>query len=169
MNGLNLPLRVIIRSFIVQIESVAESYLQGFNPPNENVPKARKLVGRSSAEAIEQRQQRLYRRQLDGLSARHLVLEHSAREGIGIATAWKDWKQVNPWNEEDWQKDRENMLSRLQTMRVKLFNQALKKGQLQTAAQVLDSLGRVIGESVETVNINAPELAIRVEQKSTPS
>ena len=54
-------------------------------------------------------------------------------------------------------------------MRVKLFNQALKKGQLQTAAQVLDSLGRVIGESVETVNINAPELAIRVEQKSTPS
>ena len=80
-----------------------------------------------------------------------------------------DWRKVNEWNEEDWQKDRENMLSRLQTMRVKLFNQALKKGQLQTAAQVLDSLGRVIGESVETVNINAPELAIRVEQKSTPS
>ena len=57
------------------------------------------------------------------------------------------------------------MLSRLQSMRIKLFNQAMKKGQLQTAAQVLDSLGRVIGESVETVNIQAPELAIRVESK----
>ena len=148
---------------------MAESYLQGFNPPVDTpAPKTRKLGvgGRSSAAAIEQRQQRLYRRQLDGLSARHLVLEHASRESICMATAWKDWKQVNTWNEEDWQKDRENMLSRLQTMRVKLFNQALKKGQLQTAAQVLDSLGRVIGESVETVNINAPELAIRVESKS---
>ena len=57
------------------------------------------------------------------------------------------------------------MLARLQSMRIRLFNQAVKKGQLQTAAQVLDSLGKVIGESVETVNIQAPELAIRVETK----
>ena len=68
-------------------------------------------------------------------------------------------------NEEDWEKDRESMLSRIQQMRVRLFNQAVKKGQLQTAAQILDSLGKVIGESVETVNIQAPELSIRVEDK----
>jgi len=53
----------------------------------------------------------------------------------------------------------------LQSMRVKLFEKAVRKGQLQTAAQILDSLGKVVGESVETVNINAPELAIRVEAK----
>ena len=47
----------------------------------------------------------------------------------------------------------------------KLFHQALKKGQLQTASQVLDSIGRVIGESVETVNIQAPELKISIEDK----
>ena len=52
-------------------------------------------------------------------------------------------------------------------MRVQLFNKAIRKGQLQTAAQILDSLGKVIGESVETVNINAPELAIRVEPQAT--
>ena len=57
------------------------------------------------------------------------------------------------------------MLPRLQAMRVRLFNKAIKKGQLQTAAQILDSLGKVIGESVETVNIQAPELSIKVEQK----
>ncbi len=57
------------------------------------------------------------------------------------------------------------MLSRIQQMRVRLFNQAVKKGQLQTAAQILDSLGKVIGESVETVNIQAPELSIRIEDK----
>ena len=41
----------------------------------------------------------------------------------------------------------------------------VSKGQLQTAAQILDSLGKVIGESVETVNIQAPELSIKVESK----
>ena len=50
-------------------------------------------------------------------------------------------------------------------MRVRLFNKAVKKGQLHTAAQILDSLGKVIGESVETVNIQAPELSIKVESK----
>ena len=58
------------------------------------------------------------------------------------------------------------MISRLQAMRVRLFDRAVKKGQLQTAAQILDSLGKVVGESVETVNINAPELAIRIENKT---
>ena len=68
-------------------------------------------------------------------------------------------------NEEDWENDRESMLARIQQMRIRLFNQAVKKGQLQTAAQILDSLGKVIGESVETVNIQAPELSIRIEDK----
>jgi hypothetical protein len=115
---------------------------------------------------IEQRQQRLYRRQLDGLSARQLVLEHADREGVSVATAWRDWEAVNKWNSEDWQRDRENMLARLQTMRAKLFNAAIRKGQLQTAAQVLDSLGKVVNESgVESQAAAAPTLNITVEDK----
>jgi hypothetical protein len=51
-------------------------------------------------------------------------------------------------------------------MRTKLFHQALKKGQLQTASQVLDSIGRVIGESTEVVNIQAPDLTIKIENKT---
>jgi len=115
---------------------------------------------------IEQRQQRLYRRQLDGLSARQLVLEHADREGVSVATAWRDWQAVTTWNSEDWQRDRENMLARLQTMRAKLFNAAIRKGQLQTAAQVLDSLGKVVNESgVESQAAAAPTLQITVESK----
>jgi hypothetical protein len=120
--------------------------------------------GRSPDAVIEARRRRLYKRQLDGLSARALVYDHAEKEQIGIATAWRDWSAIQEWNE-DWQRDRDKMLSRLQHMRTKLFHQALKKGQLQTASQVLDSIGRVIGESVETVNIQAPELKISIEDK----
>jgi len=124
-----------------------------------------RFVARSSAEKVQERAQRLYSRQLEGQTTRQLVIEHSKIEQISITTAWEDWGRVKTWNTEDWDKDRENMLPRLQAMRVRLFNKAVKKGQLQTAAQILDSLGKVIGESIETVNIQAPELSIRVEKK----
>lgn len=143
---------------------MTEAILNNFD--DSFVPKVRKRnPGRSPALVVEQRRQRLYKRQLDGLPTRHLVLEHSSREGVCVKTAWNDWKEVSKWNEEDWQKDRENMISRLQAMRVRLFDKAVRKGQYQTAAQILDSLGKVVGESVETVNINAPELAIRIENQ----
>ena len=57
------------------------------------------------------------------------------------------------------------MISRLQGMRMRLFNQAVKRGQLQTAAQVLASVGKVLGESEETINLNTPQLSISVEKK----
>ena len=141
---------------------MTEAILQNFD--DRSVPRKRN-PGRSPDMVVEQRRQRLYKRQLEGLPARHLVLEHSSREGVCVKTAWNDWKDVSKWNDEDWQKDRENMIARLQAMRVRLFDKAVKKGQFQTAAQILDSLGKVVGESVETVNINAPELAIRIENQ----
>ena len=121
---------------------------------------------RSAMSDVLKRAQRLYARQLEGKTTRQLVLEHANIEGISETTAWDDWNRVKVWNNEDWEKDRETLLPRLQAMRVRLFNKAVKKGQLQTAAQILDSLGKVIGESVETVNIQAPELSIRVEPKN---
>ena len=122
-------------------------------------------VGRSPDAVVEARVRRLYRRQLDGLSARALVYDHAEKEQVSIKTAWRDWAAVKELVDEDWKNDRENMLARLQHMRTKLFHQALKKGQLQTATQVLDSIGRVIGESVETVNIQAPEVTIKIQDK----
>ena len=121
---------------------------------------------RSSISDVLKRSQRLYARQLEGKTTRQLVIEHANIEGISETTAWLDWDKVKVWNNEDWEKDRENLLPRLQAMRIRLFNKAVKKGQFQTAAQILDSLGKVIGESVETVNIQAPELSIKVEPKN---
>ena len=134
-----------------------------FNNPLAQPAKKRT---RSSISDVLKRSQRLYARQLEGKTTRQLVIEHANIEGISETTAWQDWDKVKVWNNEDWEKDRETLLPRLQAMRVRLFNKAVKKGQLQTAAQILDSLGKVIGESVETVNIQAPELSIKVEPKN---
>ena len=147
---------------------MADSVLRNTNGQftSERALKDGRVCGKRQPDAvIEARRQRLYSKQLTGKTTRQLVHEHSAREGIGIDTAWSDWKQVEKWNDEDWEQDREKMISRLQGMRMRLFEQAVKKGQLQTAAQILDSLGKVVGESVENINLNTPQLSISVEPK----
>tara|TARA_R100000781_G_scaffold80246_1_gene49554 strand:+ start:165 stop:611 length:447 start_codon:yes stop_codon:yes gene_type:complete len=146
---------------------VTDSCIDAFDGalvPQEKKKKQSKFAPNPIA-LIVARCERLYKRQLDGLTVRQLVLDHASKEGISPATAWKDWDQVKTWNDEDWMKDRETMIARIQGMRIKLFDRAIRKGQLQTAAMLLDSIGKVVGESVETIHVNAPELAIRVETK----
>ena len=147
---------------------MADSVLRNTNGQftSERALQDGRVCGKRQPDAvIEARRQKLYSRQLTGTTTRQLVLEHASREQIGIDTAWSDWKKVKEWNDEDWEKEREKMISRVQGMRMRLFEQAVRKGQLQTAAQILDSLGRVLGESVENININAPQLSIQVEEK----
>ena len=116
---------------------------------------------------ILKRQQRLYRRQSEGLSTRQLVIDHSLKEGLSERHSWDDWKQVKIWNEEDWAKDRESMVARIQSMRLRAIDKAMRKGQLQTVQTLLADLGKVVGESEEVINIKAPELNIRVENKKS--
>ena len=147
---------------------MADSVLRNTNGQftSERALQDGRVCGKRQPDAvIEARRQRLYSKQLTGKTTRQLVHEHSSREGIGIDTAWSDWKQVKKWNDEDWEQDREKMVSRLQGMRMRLFDKAVRKGQLQTAAQILDSLGKVLGESVENINLNTPQLSIQVEPK----
>jgi len=128
---------------------------------------ARPTGTRDPDHSILKRQQRLYRRQSEGLTTRQLVIDHSLKEGLSERHAWEDWKQVKVWNEEDWAKDRESMVSRIQSMRLRAIDKAMKKGQLQTVAQLLADMGKVVGESVETINVQAPELSIKVEKKKS--
>ena len=121
----------------------------------------------ASKDEILARKQRLYRRQSEGLPARQLVIDHSQREGITERTGWDDWKQIREWNQEDWAVERESVISRIQTMRFRAIDKAMRKGQLQTVAQLLADMGKVVGESVETINVQAPELSIKVEKKKS--
>jgi hypothetical protein len=118
---------------------------------------------RSAAE-VENRVQRLYKRQLEGLPCRQLVLDHADKEQIGLATAWRDWKKVQTLNNEDFKLERDTMAGRIFSMRTRLFNSSLKRGQTSTAAQILDSLARMIGcdEPTQT-GASVPEIRITVE------
>ena len=106
----------------------------------------------------------MYRHQQDGLTCRALVYEHMQREGVSESTAWRDWDQVREWNNEDFSKERESMVSRLASLRFKAIERAMRKGQLQTAAHLMDSLGRACGEGLDIEQAQyAPQLNISIE------
>ena len=121
---------------------------------------------RNPQSVIEARQRRLYRRQLEGLPARQLVLDHADRESIAETTAWRDWEAVCRWNEQDFEGERATLVSRLQNMRMRAIEKAIRKGQLSSAAMMMDSLGKVLQESENEVNISAPNLSIKIEQNA---
>ena len=133
----------------------------------EVVEKKPRPYGKRNPDAvIEERRKRLYRRQLTGLPVRQLVLDHADREGIGEITAWRDWDAVKQWNEQDWAKDRDSIVSRLQAMRMRAIDAAIRKGQIGSAQLLMRDLGAVVGEvSTETQAANAPTLNITVEDK----
>ena len=124
------------------------------------------MLFRSPNAVIEERRKRLYKRQLTGLPVRQLVLDHADRESIAEATAWRDWEAVSLWNEEDWSKDRERIVSRLQAMRLRAIDAAIRKGQIGSAQLLMRDLGAVVGEvAPEALAAAAPTLAITVEAK----
>ena len=119
---------------------------------------------RNPQSVIEARQRRLYWRQLEGLPARQLVLDHADRESVSVATAWKDWAAVSDWNKKDFEEEKATLVSRLQNMRMRAIEKAIRKGQLSSAAMMMDSLGKVLNEAESDVTISAPNLTIKVEK-----
>ena len=129
--------------------------------------KQRPYGKRNPNAVIEERQKRLYKRQLTGLPVRQLVLDHADRESIAEATAWRDWEVVKQWNEQDWAKDKQSIISRLQSMRLRAIDAAIRKGQIGSAQLLMRDLGAVVGEvSPEMLaQTQAPSLSIVVEDK----
>jgi len=129
--------------------------------------KQRPYGKRNPNAVIEERQKRLYKRQLTGLPVRQLVLDHADRESIAEATAWRDWEVVKQWNEQDWAKDKQSIISRLQSMRMRAIDAAIRKGQIGSAQLLMRDLGAVVGEvSPEMLaQTQAPSLSIVVEDK----
>ena len=148
-------------------EFSTETNSEGLDSAGSTEEKKPRPYGKRNPYAlIEERQKRLYKRQLSGLTTRQLVLEHADRESIGEMTAWRDWDTVKLWNEQDWTKDRESIVSRLQGMRMRAIELALRKGQISTAQLLMRDLGAVAGEiSQEAQAAATPMLNISIEDK----
>jgi hypothetical protein len=150
----------------VTVTDQPDAINEGPEDSPEAVKKQRPYGRRNPDAVIEERRKRLYKRQLSGLTVRQLVLDHADRESIGEVTAWRDWDAVKQWNEEDWIKDRESIVSRLQGMRLRAIDAAIRKGQIGSAQLLMRDLGAVVGEvSTETQAAAAPALTITVEDK----
>jgi len=133
----------------------------------EGVENGNKAYGRRNPDAwIEERQRRLFKRQLDGMPARALVYEHATREGVSLSTAWRDYSVVQSWNESDWAQERERTVSRIQQMRLRCIEGALRAKQFGTAQLLLRDLGAVVGEvAPEAQAAAAPVLRVEIDDK----
>ena len=147
-------------------EDTANKHDSGFEDEakkQDEINTKRPFGPKSTQEAQQARIQRLYKRQLEGLPVRQLVLEHATKEQIGIATAWRDWKGVYDLVAEDFERERTKMAGRIFMQRQRLFNAAMKRGQMQTAANVLDSLARQVGCDMPEQTSSLPEIRVTVE------
>ena len=132
----------------------------------QEVEKQRPYGKRNPDAWIEERQRRLYLKQLSGQSARALVYEHATREGVSVSTAWRDYATVKEWNESDWQDEKDKTVSRIQQMRLRCIEGAIRAKQFGTAQLLLRDLGAVVGEvSLEAQAAAAPTLNITVDDR----
>ena len=132
----------------------------------QEVKKERPFGKRNPDAWIEERQRRLYLKQLSGQSARALVYDHATREGISVSTAWRDYATVKEWNESDWQEEKDKTVSRIQQMRLRCIEGAIRNKQFGTAQLLLRDLGAVVGEvSLEAQAAAAPQLSITIDDK----
>lgn len=133
----------------------------------EGEENSKRAYGRRNPDAwIEERQRRLYMRQLSGSSPRALVYEHATREGVSVSTAWRDYAVIQSWNESDWATQRDKTVSRIQQMRLRCIEGAIRAKQFGTAQLLLRDLGAVVGEvTQETLAAQAPQLQITVEDR----
>ena len=132
----------------------------------QEVEKQRPYGKRNPDAWIEERQRRLYLKQLSGQSARALVYDHATREGVSVSTAWRDYATVKEWNESDWQEEKDKTVSRIQQMRLRCIEGAIRAKQFGTAQLLLRDLGAVVGEvSLEAQAAAAPQLSITIDDK----
>lgn len=149
------------------LDDLSEANTEAAESGAESVEKKQRPYGKKNPDAlIEERQRRLYRRQLDGMPARALVHDHATREGVSVATAWRDYAAIQKWGEQDWQTEREKMVSRIQSMRLRCIEGAIRAKQFGTAQLLLRDLGAVVAEvTPEALAAAAPSLSITVEDR----
>jgi hypothetical protein len=111
-----------------------------------------------------------YMLMLQGGSRRENACQLATRYGVSFRQAENYIAEAQKLMKEDFAGERAQFLNQVNNMRMHTVKKALKRGNYQVVAQLLDSLGRAMGEgSVEDAANQAPTLNITVEDKRASS
>ena len=115
---------------------------------------------------MEERVNAAYMLLLSGGSTRENVCQLATRYGVSYRQAYNYIADAKKLMTLDFAGERAEFLNQVNNMRMHTVKKALKRGNFQVVAQLLDSLGRAMGEgSVEEAANAAPNLNITIEDK----
>jgi len=107
-----------------------------------------------------------YMLMLQGGSRRENAYQLSTRYSVSYRQAENYISEAQKLMKLDFAGERAEFLNQVNNMRMHTVKKALKRGNFQVVAQLLDSLGRAMGEgSVEEAANQAPNLNITIEDK----
>ena len=119
-----------------------------------------------NAAQMEERVTAAYNLMLSGGSRRSNAAALASRFGVSIRQADNYISQAQELLRTDFQGQKEEILNQVNALRMTAIRKAMKRGNLQVVAHLLDSLARGMGEgSQEQAAAAAPSLSIVVEDK----
>ena len=115
---------------------------------------------------MEERVTAAYNLMLSGGSRRSNAAALASRFGVSIRQADNYISQAQELLRTDFQGQKEEILNQVNALRMTAVRKALKRGNLQVVAHLLDSLARGMGEgSQEQAAAASPTLTIEVQDK----
>ncbi len=125
--------------------------------------------GKGSEARMEERMNFAYSLLLEGNTRRANAQLIADRFGVSIRTADADISRAMELLRTENSESRATILNQIQAMRLATAKKAMKRGNFQVVAHLLDSLGRAAGElAQETQAAAAPSLNITIEDKRKP-
>ena len=115
---------------------------------------------------MQERINAAYMLMLGGGAYRENACQLSTRYGVSYRQAEKYIHEAKQLMKLDFAGERAEFLNQVNNMRMHTVKKALKRGNFQVVAQLLDSLGRAMGESTQEEAANQqPSLNIVIEDK----
>jgi len=126
-----------------------------------------KKLRRSTQEDLDKRVNDAYMLMLGGGSRRENCNQLAQKYNVSYRQAENYYFKAQQLMKSDMMENRQDLLNQVNNMRLHTIQKALKRGNLQVVAQLLDSLARSAGEgTAEQEATHAPTLNITIDAKS---
>ena len=129
-----------------------------------NDPKKRYRLGKGPAHQVEERANACYSYILDGGTKRQICQRVVDRFNVSLRTAFDDYGRAMDLLREEQSETRGDILNQIQALRLAVAKKAIQKGQLQSAAILLQQIGTANGEGTEFSQTEEVKLNISIEK-----